>query len=243
MLGIVALFVHVGLLPPAPTPPSLPPAPAHQPALYPFKVGETLRYTATLGYFPVGSASLTVARLDKQRGAETFVLTMNGQGGPPGLGLTYEATSWVGTQDFTSRRFHRRVTQSGQVTDNRYVILPDSARYREEGSPQAWATPRDALDEVAFIYFLRTTPLAVGKNYVWARYFRTGFNPVQVRVTGRETVQLPTGESRPCLVLHVITRGGESNLWLTDDVRRIPVRAQVPLSFGTVTLQLSSMGA
>jgi hypothetical protein len=243
MLGIVAFFVHVGLLPPAPTPPLPPPAPVVQPASYPFKVGETLRYTATLGYFPVGSASLAVARMAQERGAETFVLTMNGQGGPPGLGLTYQATSWLGTQDFTSRRFHRRVTQSGQVTDNRYVILPDSARYREEGSSKAWATPRDALDEVAFIYFLRTTPLAVGKTYTWARYFRTEFNPVQVQVTGRETMQLPTGESRPCLVLHVITRGGASDLWLTDDARRLPVRAQVPLSFGTVTLQLSGMGA
>ena len=65
--------------------------------------------------------------------------------GPPGLGLSYEATSWVGTQQFTSRRFHRRVTQSGQVTDNRYVILPDSARYREEGSSQSWVTPSPTM--------------------------------------------------------------------------------------------------
>jgi hypothetical protein len=235
MLGIVALFVHVGLLPPS--------LPAAAPAPYPFKVGETLRYTATLGYFPVGSASLSVARVARERGTETFVLTMTGQGGPPGLGLTYEATSWVGTQDFTSRRFHRRVSQSGQVTDNRYVILPDSARYREEGGSQTWITPRDALDELAFIYFFRTTPLAVGKTYVWARYFRTGFNPVQVSVTGRETVQLPSGEAAPCLVLHVVTRGGASDLWLTDDARRLPVRARVALTFGTVTLQLSGVGA
>jgi hypothetical protein len=235
MLGLVALFVHVGLLPPAP--------PVAVPASYPFKVGETLRYTATLGYFPVGSASLSVSRVARERGTDTFVLTMTGQGGPPGLGLTYEATSWVGTQDFTSRRFHRRITQSGQVTDNRYVILPDSARYREEGGSQAWVTPKDALDELAFIYFFRTTPLAVGKSYVWSRYFRTGYNPVQVRVTGRETVRLPSGEARPCLVLHVVTRGGESDLWLTDDARRLPVRAQVPLNFGTVTLQLTEIGA
>ncbi len=249
MLGILALLSHVGLLPPLVHPAATPPAPAAVRlgapgrAPYPFKVGETLRYTAMLGYFPVGSASLAVARVAREQGTDAFVLTMTGRGGPPGLGLTYDATSWVGMQDFVSRRFHRRISQSGQVADQRYIILPDSGRYREEGGSQAWVAPHDALDEVAFIYFLRTTPLAVGKSYVWPRYFQTGYNPVQVRVTGREPVQLPSGETATCLVLHISTRASQSDLWLTEDARRLPVRARVPFNFGTVTLQLAEVGA
>ncbi|HEX5387086.1 MAG TPA: DUF3108 domain-containing protein [Gemmatimonadales bacterium] len=246
MLITLTLLAHIGVLPPAlPVPAIHDSLPAAQPptVTYPFKVGETLHYTASIGYLPIGSADLAVTGLARERGAETFVLTLSGEGGPPGFGISYEATSWVGTKQFTSRRFHRRVAQAGQVTDQSFLIYPDSARYREVGNPEAWVAPRDALDEVAFLYFLRTTPLEVGRTYSWARYFRTGFNPVQVQVTGREAVRLPTGETPTCLVLHVTTRAGASDLWLTDDARRLPAQARVPLNFGTVTLQLAGVGA
>ena len=44
-------------------------------APYPFAVGETLQYEATLGYFPIGTASATVARTTRERGADAFVFT------------------------------------------------------------------------------------------------------------------------------------------------------------------------
>lgn len=212
------------------------------PPSYPFRVGETLRYTASLGYLPIGSAAMAVSGVARERGAETFVLTLSGQGGPPGLGLSYQLTSWVGTERFTSRRFHRHVVQAGRVTDQRFLIYPDSGRYREEGKPEAWLTPPDALDELAFLYFLRSVPLEVGRSYTWSRYFRTGFNPVQVTVEGREPLALPGGERAPCLVLQVTTRAGGPRLWLTDDARRLPVQAQVPFSWGEVTFRLAEIG-
>ena len=36
---------------------------------YPFAVGETLQYEATLGYFPIGSATAAVARTTRERGS------------------------------------------------------------------------------------------------------------------------------------------------------------------------------
>ncbi|HET7598806.1 MAG TPA: DUF3108 domain-containing protein [Gemmatimonadales bacterium] len=243
MLVTLFLLARAALLPPGPPSFASPSRADTVPATYPFRVGETLRYSASLGYVPIGRATLAVTGLTRERGAEVFVLSMNGQGGPPGLGMSYAATSWVRTQPFTSRRFHRRVTQAGQVTEQRFEIVADSARYREEGGRQDWATPRNALDELAFLYFLRTTPLEVGRSYVWARYFRTGFNPVAVRVTGRETLRLPNGESAPCLVLHVTTKAGPSELWLTDDARRLPAQARVPFDWGEVTLRLTEVAS
>jgi hypothetical protein len=209
------------------------------PAPYPFAVGETLTYDARLGYFPVGTASVAVTRMARERGREAFVFAAAGEGGPPGLRMRYEMTSWVGTSRFASLRFYSRRIQGGKVTEERYQIVPDSSRYRIEGGTQDWAAPTDALDELAFLYYLRTVPLEVGKSFTVSRYFRTGYNPIGVRVTDRRTVTLPDGRSVPALAVEVTSRGTKMGVRFTDDARRLPVELDLPLPFGNVTLEMT----
>jgi hypothetical protein len=208
------------------------------PTPYPFSVGETLRYEAKLGYFSVGTASVSVARMVKERGANAFEFTMTGEGGPPGWRVTYDLISHVGTQEFHSLSFHRRLVQRGSVDEHGYIIIPDSARYREEGVAGDWVTPADPLDELAFLYYLRAASLQVGKTYTLQRYFKTGYNPISVRVVGRQSVPLPDGKNAPCLAVEVSARGETMRVWFTDDERRLPAQLELPLPFGSVTLSL-----
>ncbi len=205
----------------------------------PFGVGETLRYEAKLGYFPVGTATVTVSRTTRERGADAYVFTMAGQGGPPGWRVRYDLTSWVDSRRFNSLRFHRRLVQGGKLDEHEYLIVPDSARYSEIGVAGAWVAPSEPLDELAFLYFLRTTTLELGRSYQYSRYFKTGYNPVQVKVAGaREAVALPDGRNVPSLPVELTSRGMTIKVWLTDDSRRLPVQLEVPLQFGVVSLQL-----
>jgi hypothetical protein len=208
------------------------------PAREPFAVGETLTYDAKLGYFPVGTATTSVVRRTRERGAEALVFTMTGQGGPPGWRVRYDLTSRVESRRFNSLRFHRRLEQSGKVEEHEYIIVPDSGRYRQVGVPGDWVAPAEPLDELAFLYFLRTVPLRTGQSYTFERYFRTGYNPIQVEVTTRERVALPGG-AVPCLALRVTSRGMVMRVWLTDDQRRLPAQLELPLPFGVVSLQLA----
>ena len=215
------------------------PAPAPV-APYPFAVGETLSYDAKLGYFPIGSATASVGRA-REQGADAFVFAFAGAGGPPGVRVQYELTSWTRSTRFASLRFHRKLVQGNSVEEQRYQIVPDSSRYRLEGGGQDWVAPRDALDELAFMYYLRTAPLESGRSYTISRYFRTGYNPISVRVVGRESVTLFDNSSVPCFVLEVTTRGTTMRMRLTDDARRLPVQLELPMSFGTVSLELSGV--
>jgi hypothetical protein len=208
-------------------------------APYPFSVGETLHYEAKLGYFNVGTASVSVTRLVKERGSQAFEFALTGQGGPPGWRVRYDLTSHVGTARFHSLRFHRRLAQGGKVDEHGYIIIPDSARYREEGVPGDWVTPSEPLDELAFLYYLRAAPLEVGRSYSLERYFKTGYNPVGVYVAGRELVEMPGGASASCLAVQVTSRGATMRVWLTDDERRLPAQLEIPLPFGSVTLVLA----
>ena len=215
------------------------PAPAPV-APYPFAVGETLSYDAKLGYFPIGSATASVGRA-REQGADAFVFAFAGAGGPPGVRVQYELTSWTRSTRFASLRFHRKMVQGNSVEEQRYQIVPDSSRYRLEGGGQDWVAPRDALDELAFMYYLRTAPLESGRSYTVSRYFRSGYNPIQVRVVGRESVTLYDNSSVPCFVLDISTRGTTMRMRLSDDARRLPVQLELPMSFGTVSLELNGV--
>lgn len=205
----------------------------------PFAIGETLRYDAKLGYFPVGTATVSVSRTTQERGVAAYVFTMAGQGGPPGWRVRYDLTSWVDSRRFNSLRFHRRLAQGGKLDEHEYLILPDSSRYRQVGVTGDWVAPSQPLDELAFLYFLRTAPLELGRSYSYSRYFKTGYNPIQVKVAAaREAAALPDGRSVPSLLVEVTSRGMIMKVWLTDDARRLPVQLEVPLQFGVVVLQL-----
>ena len=208
---------------------------------YPFAVGETLQYEAVLGYFPIGTATASVARTTQERGADAFVFTAVGEGGPPGFRARYEMTSWARSDGLASLRFHRRLTQGSKVDEERYHIVPDSGRYRQEGVPRDWVTPRGALDELAYLYYLRTVPLEVGRSFTMSRYFKTGYNPVQVRVTGREPLALFDGRTVPCFTIQLTSRGSTMSVSLTDDARRLPAQLTLPLPYGTVLLTLSGV--
>ena len=208
---------------------------------YPFAVGETLQYEATLGYFPIGTATASVVRTTQERGTDAFVFTATGEGGPPGWKARYEMTSWTRSKGFASLRFHRRLTQGSKVDEVRYQIVPDSGRYRQEGGDQDWAAPRDALDELAYLYYMRTVPLKVGQSFTMSRYFKTGYNPVQVRVTGRESLALFDGRTVPCFTVELTSRGSTVAVALTDDSRRLPVMVTLPLPYGSVLLTLSAV--
>lgn len=222
--------------------------PEAAPQAYPWAVGETLTYSAKLGMLSLGSGTLEVARIDTVRGTESFRFRFRLQGKTIVYSLDDILESYVGTRDLVSRRFVQDFTENNKAKHRRYEIYPDSGFFLEEGHTDRQPTPAAPLDDAAFFYFVRITPLEVGKKYVYDRYFRKEKNPVTIEVTKREKLDLPDGSTVDCLVLHPVidTKGmfskrSDTHIWLTDDERRLPVQIRSKFPFGTITLRLREM--
>jgi Protein of unknown function (DUF3108) len=212
---------------------------------YPFGVGEKLSYSAKLGMLTLGSGTLEVASVDTVRGVESFRLRFRLQGKSMFYSLDDVLESWIGTSDLTSRRFVQDFVENDKATKRHYEIYPDSGFYLEKGKDVKQETPPDPLDDAAFFYFVRVTPLEVGRKYTYDRYFRKEKNPVTIEVLNRERMELPDGSKVQCLVLHPVidTKGmfskrSDTRIWLTDDSRRLPVQIRTKFPFGTITLRL-----
>ena len=169
---------------------------------YPWAVGETLTYSAKLGLLSLGAGTLEVAGLDTVRGTESFRFRFRLQGKTIIYSLDDVLESYVGTRDLVSRRFVQDFVENEKPSHRHFEIYPDSGFFRETGKPEAQPSPPDPLDDAAFFYFVRVTPLEVGKKYVYNRYFRKEKNPVTIEVLKREKMNLPDGRAVDCLVLH-----------------------------------------
>jgi len=210
-----------------------------------FPVGERLSFGARYGIFNVGSAVMEVVGIDTVHGVETVHIRFRITGGALWYHLDQTIESWVGRYDFRSRRFQSIQDERDRHRERRYEIFPDSGFYREEGRDTTFATVPEPLDDAAFLYWIRTVPLEVGKRYEYARYFRPDRNPVIIEVLGRERVSVAGKKWRALVVRPKIPQGrgifaekSETRIWLSDDAQRLVLAIQSNFSFGQVTLKL-----
>jgi hypothetical protein len=239
LLGLALLVLAQG---PAP---AAAPDTAH-PAAWPFNVGEAFQYDAKLGMLKLGTGTISVVSVDTVRGVPSFRLRFAIEGGVVVFKLNSVLESWVGTEDLLSRRFHKESQENDRVYSHHYEIFPDSGFTRE--NKDSFPTPHQPLDDAAFFFFIRTVPLEVGKTYQFNRYFHLDNNPVVVKVVKRESCDLPEGKKTQCLLLQptvgkegMFAPRAESQLWVTDDVHRVPVQLRTKFPFGTLTLKITGI--
>ena len=225
-------------------------SPVRRPVAVPFPVGERLVYGARYGPFSVGTATMQVAGIDTIRGVEAVHFVFLIDGGALWYHIHQNLESWVGRHDFRSRRFLNQTEEKGKAWERRFDIYPDSGFYREAGRDTTVQTVADPLDDAAFLYWIRTVPLEVGKRYEYRRYFRPERNPVIVEVLKRERVGVAGKKWDAIVIRPRIPNGGgifaekaDARMWLSDDSLRIMLAMQSKFSFGQVTLKLKEIGS
>ena len=208
-------------------------------------IGETLVYDAKFGILKLGKGMMHVAGIDTVRGVESLHTVFHLQASAAFYRLDDRMDSWVGLNDFASRRFVQDFHEGSSDRYTEYTIFPDSGFYRQNGIDTVAATSETPLDDAAFFYFVRTVELEVGKTYEFDRYFRPDRNPVILEVLRKDTLDVPAGTFETLVIRPTIKgRGilGEAQdplMWLTDDDRRLMVQFKSTFaSIATITLQL-----
>jgi len=214
----------------------------------PFFAGERLQYRVRVSRFGgSGKGEMTVEGPVDLRGTRTYVLRSNVQTRVGPVKAVNRSESWLDVVRMTTLRFRKR-ERSVVSNDAESVELFPERREWQTADGRAGASETDTpLDELSFIYFLRTVPLVPEATHRYERHFDPARNPTIVRVIGRETVTTPAGTFSTLLIeLRVKDparyRGeGVIRINMTDDHCRLPVRivSDVPLA-GEATLTLEA---
>ena len=212
----------------------------------PFGVGERLEYDVRFGRLHVGNGSMEVADVQDVRGRSTWHTIFQVRGGTFFYRVNDQYESWIDRHTGNSLRFKQDLNEGRRDVERNFEIYPEKAQFVENGEDTAQVSVRNPLDDVSFLYFLRTIPLAVGETYVFERYFRPDRNPVTIKVLRKERIEVPAGEFDAIVVQPVIkTKGifsenGHAEVWLSDDENRIMLQMKSGLSFGSLNLYLKS---
>jgi len=208
---------------------------------------ETLIYEAKFGFITLGSGMMHTAGIDTIRGTPALHVVFVLKGGGFIYSLHDRMDSWIGTEDFASRRFVQDFHEQGNTRLTVWDIYPDSGYYVQTGVDSTFPTSVNPLDDYAFFYLVRTLDLQPGDTLKFDNYFRPDRNPVVLEVIGRDTLDLPSG-SFPSIVVHpviqgrgILAEGKEARMWISDDERRLMVQLKVKFSFATITLRLKSI--
>lgn len=130
-----------------------------------------------------------------------------------------------------------------------FEFYPEEMRFERADVEEEGDLPTNLpLDDISFVYFVRTIPLVVGETYTYNRYFKDDGNPVVLKVVRKDQVTVPAGTFNTIVVKPIIQttglfgEGGEAELHFTDDSRRILVmmRSRVPV-VGSLSLHLTSI--
>ena len=210
----------------------------------PFETGEKLTFDVRFGGIKVGTGRMEVMGLQDVRGREAWHTRFTVKGGIPLYKVNDRMESWIDTRTFESLRFVQDLEEGRRDKERTFEIYPERGTFSEKGEVEHAPSVDDPLDDAAFLYFVRTIPLEVGKTYEFNRYFRPDRNPVQIRVVRKESVKVPAGTFKTVVIQPIIkskgifSEKGHAEMWLTDDSRRLLVQMKSNLSIGSLSLYL-----
>lgn len=175
-----------------------------------------------------------------------------------GFSFFMQVDSTITRDDFYALKTVKHDVQKERVRDSETIFdyKTDRVTFTETNPKEPMKPPRtiasqlegETHDLISAIYMLRLLPFEVGKTFELSVSDSGLVYRVPVRVTGREKKKTIFGKVWCYRVEpgvfgegNLIERPGSMVIWVTDDSRRLPVRALVKANVGKVDIKLKKI--
>lgn len=221
---------------------------AAQSAPLPFSVGEKLTYRVSISKIgTVGNGSMWIEGPVNIRGISTWLLRFDFSAGIGPMKAVDHTSSWLDPVRMAAQRYFKKEKHVLSRREEKVEIFPADRRWAGKNGESGVSPTGEPLDELSFMYFIRTLPLTADTTYSFSRHFDLARSPTTLRVVRREIISTPAGRFSTVLVEMRVRdsrryRGeGVIRINLSDDSMRIPVRVESAMPVvGTAVMTLES---
>ncbi|KLT64053.1 DUF3108 domain-containing protein [Pedobacter sp. BMA] len=217
-----------------------------------FQEGEVLKYKLRYGFITAAEGTLKVTNSDlKFDGRPTYKLTVDAETSGT-FDVFYKIRdhydSYIDRTDLLPYFYQENIREASYKRQ-------DKARFNQDGKKVVsnrgtFTTPTtQTFDLVSAYYFARSldiSKLKVGDKFKLNYFLQDEISALEVEYAGKETVKSKLGNIR-CLKFspsikpgRIFKKDSRLYLWVTDDGNRVPVKAQVEILVGAVTMELKS---
>ena len=216
-----------------------------------FSIGEKLTYEVRVANGgKVGTATMWIEGPVDVRGTSTYLLRFDSKIRVAFLSAVSRSSSWFDPVRGSSLRFIKHEQNPLTRNDESVDFYPDQKQWKSAKGETGQSPSNSPLDELSFMYFIRTLPMTPGATYRFDRHFDTARNPVTVNVIRREVIPTPIGELRVFLVEMRVRDPrhyegeGIIRIYLTDDDCRLPAKIESTMPvIGAAILTIASQNS
>ncbi len=217
-----------------------------------FKEGEVLQYKLKYGFITAAEATIKVAPSDlKFDGKPTYKLVVDAETSGT-FDILYKIRdhydSYIDKTDLTPYFYQENIREASYRRQDKARFYQDQKKVT--ANTGTFTTPTtQTFDLVSAYYFARSldiTKLKIGEKFKLNYFLGDEISALEIEYVGKETIKSKLGNIR-CLKFspsikpgRIFKKDSRLYLWITDDGNRVPVKAEVGILVGSVTMEIKS---
>lgn len=216
-----------------------------------FREGEELSYRLKYGFVSAATGVLKVEKTNLQfQNKPTYHLVAHGQTAGPFsvfFNVVNRYDSYIDKETFLPYYYTENIKE-GKYTRNDKIYF-DQKNRTITGNKGDFKGAEQTFDLLSAYYFARNLDLSsvkVGDSFKLNYFLSDEVTSLGITYLGKERIKTPMG-TFDCLKFNpeiapgrIFKKDSKLYLWVTDDGNRIPVKANVDILIGSVTLELTN---
>jgi len=217
-----------------------------------FQAGEVLQYKLKYGFITAAEATIKVLNSDlKFDDKSTFKLTVDARTSGT-FDIFYKIRdhydSYIDKEELTPYFYQENVREASYRREDKARFTQSSKKVVSNRGTFTGPT-NQTFDLVSAYYFSRSldvSKMKTGDKFTLNYFLGDGISKLDIQYIGKEVVKSKLGSIR-CLKFspsiqpgRIFKKDSKLYLWITDDGNRVPVKAQVEILVGAVTMEIQS---
>lgn len=217
-----------------------------------FQEGEILNYKLKYGFLTAAEATIKVLETDlKFDNKPTYRLNVDSRTSGT-FDIFYKIRdrydSYVDKADLTPYFYQENIREASYRREDKARFYQDAKKVTSNRGNFTTPTTQ-TFDLVSAYYFSRSldiTKLKIGDTFKLNYFLGEEIAQLQIEYIGKEQIKTKLGSLR-CLKFspsiqpgRIFKKDSRLYLWITDDGNRVPVKAEVEIIVGSVTLEIQS---